>query len=165
MERRDGDRNGGSAPAKAEIARGAGADHIIDYRTEDVAARVKALTGGRGVDRIVEVDFGANLAVDAACLKPNGVVASYSSTRVREPAFPYYAFALLGGARIHVLQAGNLPLVVQEKGCATIAALLRRGHAAPAAGGALSVVRHRRGARTPRESSSATGNIVVELAS
>ena len=153
-----------SSPAKAEIARGAGADHIIDYRTEDVAARVKALTGGRGVDRIVEVDFGANLAVDAACLKPNGVIASYSSTQVREPAFPYYAFALLGGARIHVLQAGNLPPVVQEQGCATIAALLRRGMLRPrlAARFPLSDIA---AAHELLESGSTTGNIVVELAS
>ncbi len=36
--------------AKARLAREAGADHVILYRTEDVAARVKAITGGRGVD-------------------------------------------------------------------------------------------------------------------
>lgn len=32
---------------------GLGADHCIDYRGEDVAARVKALTGGRGVDAVL----------------------------------------------------------------------------------------------------------------
>jgi NADPH:quinone reductase len=39
----------GSA-AKAEIARAAGCHHVILYREEDFVARVKAITGGRGVD-------------------------------------------------------------------------------------------------------------------
>ncbi|MDP7386367.1 MAG: NADPH:quinone reductase, partial [Nitrospinota bacterium] len=56
-----------SSDEKAERARGAGgavgggADHVVNYRTENVAERVRELTGGEGVDRIVEVDFGGNL--------------------------------------------------------------------------------------------------------
>ena len=42
-----------SSPEKAAHARRYGADEVIDYRKEDVAARVLALTGGRGVARIV----------------------------------------------------------------------------------------------------------------
>lgn len=38
-----------STPAKAEAARAAGADHVIDYSREDVATRVRELTGGAGV--------------------------------------------------------------------------------------------------------------------
>src|SRR5262245_31856337 len=37
------------------VARAAGADHVIDRKREDVAARVMALTANRGVDRIVEI--------------------------------------------------------------------------------------------------------------
>jgi NADPH2:quinone reductase len=47
---------------------GAGADHAINRKSEDVAARVRELTGG-GVDRIIEVAFGANLATNGAILK------------------------------------------------------------------------------------------------
>jgi NADPH2:quinone reductase len=92
-----------SSPEKAAHARDLGAEATVDYRREDVAAAVMTLTGGRGVDRIVEVDFGANLAVDQAVIRPHGVIASYSSTRVREPAFPYYALAPKG-VTIHVVQ-------------------------------------------------------------
>src|SRR3546814_6559860 len=35
--------------AKAELARAHGCDHVIDYRHEDVAARVRELTDGKGV--------------------------------------------------------------------------------------------------------------------
>lgn len=38
------------SPEKAEIARRAGCSHVILYRQENVADRVKAITGGRGVD-------------------------------------------------------------------------------------------------------------------
>src|SRR5947209_7890786 len=48
-----------SSPAKAELARSAGADHVIDYRREDVAQRVAQLVGK--VDHIAEVDVGGNL--------------------------------------------------------------------------------------------------------
>jgi NADPH2:quinone reductase len=68
-----------SSDEKAAIAREAGADLAIDYRREDVAARVREATGGAGVDRIIEVDIAANAALDAQCLKPGGVCAVYGS--------------------------------------------------------------------------------------
>lgn len=76
-----------SSDAKAVHARAAGADLIINYRTEDVATRIRDEAGG--VDRIVDVDFGKNLPVSAAVLKPHGGIACYASTSVREPPFPY----------------------------------------------------------------------------
>jgi NADPH:quinone reductase len=43
----------GSA-AKLAIAQRHGADHLIDYSSEDIRERVKALTGGRGVDVVYD---------------------------------------------------------------------------------------------------------------
>lgn len=43
-----------SSEEKAEIARAHGCDHIIYYRREDVAARVRALTGGVGVPVVID---------------------------------------------------------------------------------------------------------------
>lgn len=97
-----------SSAAKAAHARAAGADIIIDYKTEDVVARVRELTGGRGVERIVEVDLGANMAVDVACIATNGTIASYSSTAVPEPVFPYYPLAFKG-VTVRLVQGFNLP--------------------------------------------------------
>jgi len=79
-----------SSDAKAQHARAAGADIVINYRTESVVERVHATVGA--VDRIVEVDFGANLPVTAEILRPHGVVASYASARELNPVFPYAAF-------------------------------------------------------------------------
>ncbi|MBI4272138.1 MAG: NADPH:quinone reductase [Candidatus Rokubacteria bacterium] len=80
-----------SSEAKAAHARAAGADAVIDYRTTPVAERVLELTGGRGVDRIVEVDFGGNLAETVRMIAPNGVVAAYASRGREEPPLPFYA--------------------------------------------------------------------------
>lgn len=95
-------------PAGAAHARAAGADALIDRRAEDVTARVLDLTGGAGVDRIVEVDFAANLATDAAVIAPNGWIASYSCSSNPQPVLPYYAFASKG-ANLRFVQGFNLP--------------------------------------------------------
>jgi NADPH:quinone reductase len=68
-----------SSPAKAEIARQAGADHVIDYKREDVDERVMAVTGKRGVDAVIEVDLAANARLLPNVLAPNGMVAIYGS--------------------------------------------------------------------------------------
>jgi NADPH2:quinone reductase len=78
-----------SSAAKAEHARAAGADHVINYRTENVVDRVRALTGG--VDRIVEVDLGVNLPVSAEILNPFGGIAAYATAGKPVPELPYQA--------------------------------------------------------------------------
>ena len=49
-----------SSEDKAKLARTAGADHVIDYKRENVGERVMTLTGGRGVDAVIELDLAAN---------------------------------------------------------------------------------------------------------
>ncbi len=97
-----------SNPDAAAYVKKLGAFATIDRKTEDVAARVLQLTDGQGVDRVVEVDFGANLELDIAVLKRNGTIASYSSTSNREPVLPYYAFAGKG-ANLRFIQCFHLP--------------------------------------------------------
>ncbi len=77
-----------SSPAKAARARQGGADHVIDYRREDVAARVREITGGSGVDHVVDVDFGGNLAATLAAVRANGSIAVYASNGDRTPRLP-----------------------------------------------------------------------------
>lgn len=68
-----------SSEEKAAIAREAGAHLAIDYRREDVVTRIAEATGGHGVDRIVEVDFGANVALDFAAIASEGRIVVYGS--------------------------------------------------------------------------------------
>src|SRR4051812_50170181 len=68
-----------SSSKKADRARAGGAAHVINYRSEDVAARVLDITGGLGVDHIAEGDFGGNLAAAPPCPRGNGRVLGFSS--------------------------------------------------------------------------------------
>src|SRR5271156_5797078 len=77
-----------SSPEKAERARAGGAAHIINYRQEDVAARVLDITGGVGVDHLAEVDFGGNLTAALRCLRVNGSIMIYATNGDREPKLP-----------------------------------------------------------------------------
>lgn len=68
-----------SSAEKAEHACAAGADGCINYRTEDVAERVKTLTDGRGADRIVELNFSANAPLYDRILASRGVAVIYGT--------------------------------------------------------------------------------------
>jgi NADPH2:quinone reductase len=68
-----------SSDEKAQRARSAGADHIINYRTEDRKARVAEITGGKGVDRIIEVDLKANAMTYPDLLVEHGKAVIYGT--------------------------------------------------------------------------------------
>lgn len=59
---------------KLDYAKAQGADHVIDYRREDVTARVRELTGGRGVDLSLNPISGPSLTADLEALAPLGTV-------------------------------------------------------------------------------------------
>ena len=77
-----------SSDHKARIAIDAGADHVVNYRTENTAQRVMEITGGVGVDHIVEVDFAGNFPVTQEVLKSSGVVAVYAAGGAPQPPVP-----------------------------------------------------------------------------
>ncbi len=151
-----------SSDEKAAVARAAGADHVINYRSEDTAARVLALTGGAGVDRVVDVAFGANLAVTQRVIKVNGVVSVYGSDAVPEPAVNVYGF-MSRNVTVHFLLMYLLRPEVVRAAHRDIVALLAKG-----------ALRHQIGRRYPLEEIAAaheameggavTGNIVIDIA-
>jgi len=77
-----------SSVAKAEQARLAGADLVINYRTEDVVAKAMAFTANRGVDRVVDVDFGGNIATTLKLMAMNSTIAVYATNGNRSPVVP-----------------------------------------------------------------------------
>ncbi|HJZ20964.1 MAG TPA: NADPH:quinone reductase [Bradyrhizobium sp.] len=77
-----------SSAAKAEQARLAGADLVINYRSEDVVGKAMAFTGGRGIDRVVDVDFGGNIATTLKLMAMNSTIAVYATNGNRSPVVP-----------------------------------------------------------------------------
>lgn len=63
---------GTASSVRAEDARAAGCEAVIDYRNEDVAERVKDLTGGVGADGIIDMDLSTT-----AGLLPKGVLRAH----------------------------------------------------------------------------------------
>lgn len=79
-----------SGPAKAAEAESAGADLVINYREEDVVEQVMKFTGGAGVQRIVEVEFGGNIEQTTQLIAPLGVISAYASMAEPTPRLPFY---------------------------------------------------------------------------
>ena len=72
---------------KCRACEALGAERAINYRTEDFAAVVKELTGGKGVDVILDMVAGDYLPREIDCLADDGRIA---------------LIALLGGARAEI---------------------------------------------------------------
>ena len=85
-----------SGDDKATAAKTAGADLVINYKTDDVIEAVNDFTKGDGVDRILEVEFGGNLSVSQHVIKNNGVIASYGSVAEANPSVPFYDLMFKG---------------------------------------------------------------------
>jgi NADPH2:quinone reductase len=77
-----------SSSLKAEQARLGGADFVVNYKDEDVVARALAFTGQRGVDRVIDVDFGGNIATTLKLMAVNSTIAIYATNGNRTPTLP-----------------------------------------------------------------------------
>jgi NADPH2:quinone reductase len=82
-----------SSQEKGAVAKQAGADEIIHYREQDVVTEILRMTNQEGVDRIIEVDFGANLAKTAQILRPGGVSVMYAISS--QPELPLNIMSLM----------------------------------------------------------------------
>ena len=64
---------------KAELARAHGCHHTINYQTEDVAARVRELTDGRGVPVAYDGVGQATVEASLDSLQPRGLLVSFGN--------------------------------------------------------------------------------------
>lgn len=93
---------------KANHAKNAGADYVLNYREENIIEKIKTLTHGVGVDHIVEVDFGGNLSTSQEIIKLNGCIATYASMTNPNPQISFYPL-LFKGVTLHLVNVYDLP--------------------------------------------------------
>jgi NADPH2:quinone reductase len=146
---------------KAALARQAGADVTLDYRTEDLATRSAQLTQNEGVDRVIDMDLAANIGSAMAALKPGGDIVVYGSGR-SEIAVPFLP-AILKHARLRFFIVYNLSAADRAAAIEQLTRWLEQGR-----------LLHNIAARLPLdriieahelvESGKAVGNVVVEVA-
>jgi len=103
-----------SSAEKARHARQAGADCVIDYRTEDVAKRVHEFSNTHGVDHVVDVDFGGNLATFLPLIAQNGSIAYYATNGNVKPAYPA-SEAMRRNISIHGVLLNTTPLAARQR--------------------------------------------------
>jgi NADPH2:quinone reductase len=149
-----------SGDEKAALAKVAGADVVINYRTSDLATAVMDATGGTGVDRIVEVDFGVNVAKDIAMIKPEGDIVVYGSGSP-EIAVPFVP-SILKNIRLRFFIVYNLSPADRESALIGLTSLLQEG-----------ALMHNIAARLPLneaaaahelvESGKAVGNVILRI--
>jgi NADPH2:quinone reductase len=80
-----------ASPTDFARCKNAGAESALDYRAADLGDGILAANGGRPVDRIIDVEFGRNIAVNAQVIAPNGTLAAYGSAKNMNPEIPFGA--------------------------------------------------------------------------
>lgn len=114
-----------SSPEKAAHAKRGGAHAVIDYRRENVAERLRDITGGAGVDRVVDVELGVNLPTYAAALRPNAAIACYASNALQEVVLPLRLRQL--NLTLRMVYVYTMPDAARRKALSDIARWLEHG--------------------------------------
>lgn len=144
-------------------ARAAGVDELIDYRHEDVAERVRSLTGGKGVDGIVDMDFSTTAALlPKDALAAHGKMVCYGSNVPAEIPLSFPAM-LWGSLTLQVFVVYELLPQERQAAIGELSRLLEAGSLRHAIGARFSlddVV----AAHEAVEGGRVTGNVVIETA-
>ena len=149
-----------SSDDKAKLAKTAGADLVINYKSEDVAKKVLEFAPG-GVDRVIEVDFGGNLDTNIKVVKLNGSIASYASMGNPEPKIPFYTM-MRRGIAVDLVFVYMMKSEERARAVADLGVLLRENRLKH------SVARHFKldelvAAHELQETNKVVGNIVIDI--
>jgi NADPH2:quinone reductase len=69
---------GASSEEKCAFLRGRGATHVVNYGREDVTQRILAITGGRGVDLVLDHIVGKDFTDNLKIVAPLGLIVSFN---------------------------------------------------------------------------------------
>jgi NADPH2:quinone reductase len=89
--------------AKCALAKEHGAAHVIDYKSEDFVARVKEITGGKGVKVVYDSIGKDTFEGSLNCLRPFGLLASFGNSS--GPAAPFAPGILGAKGSLYVTRA------------------------------------------------------------
>ena len=108
--------------AKCALARAHGADHVINYSTEDFVARMKEITGGRGVDVVMDSVGAATFEGSLACLRPVGMMISFGNAS--GPVPPLNLADLMNKGSLQITRPTLFTHIASHEACQAIAAHL-----------------------------------------
>ncbi|HET9991985.1 MAG TPA: quinone oxidoreductase [Kofleriaceae bacterium] len=87
-------------PLKCDLAKRHGADEMIDYHREDVVARVKELTGGKGVKIVYDSVGKDTFERSLDCLAPFGLLVAFGNASGAPPPFDILTLSRKGSLYI-----------------------------------------------------------------
>ncbi len=151
----------GSAERDAH-ARAAGLHAPIFYKRENVAARVRELTQGQGVDVIIDMDFSSTASWAPEALKPHGSVVCYGSNAL-EQNFQYRPW-LFGSLGVKFFLVYELSPADRVSAIARLTDLLERGALQHSIGPRFALEQTVQ-AHLAVEAGQAIGNVVIDIAS
>ena len=73
----------------AERVRALGVEHVIDFTQPNMVQQVIAANKGQLIDRIIEPEFGLNIAADTDMIAQNGTICAYGSALEPAPTLPF----------------------------------------------------------------------------
>ncbi len=114
-----------SSPEKGHMAARAGADHVINYKQQDVVAEARAIAPD-GVNTIIEVSPAVNAAVDSAVLARFGSVSVYANNGGSEMELPVRPL-MVPNARWQFVLIYNAPDDWRERALEDVAAAVLDG--------------------------------------
>ncbi len=85
---------------KCALAAAHGAAHTINYRTADFVARVKEITGGRGVDAVMDSVGRDTFDGSLDCLRPLGMMILFGTASGPVPPFDIQRLAARGSLKL-----------------------------------------------------------------
>jgi NADPH2:quinone reductase len=110
------------SPEKAEVAKTHGCHHVINYRTEDVARRVRELTDGKGVPVVYDGVGAATVGMSLDSLAPRGLLVSFGNASGPVKAFDLGLLQAKGS--LYVTRPTLMTYTATEKDLAETAAEL-----------------------------------------
>jgi NADPH2:quinone reductase len=113
-----------SSAAKAELARAAGAHHVVDYRAEDAVAAIQGLAPA-GVDIVVEVNPAANIRLDAEVAAIEATVSVYADNG--EPVVVPVRLSMTKNIRYQFMLTYTVPTEEKKAAVRAVAAAVRDG--------------------------------------
>ena len=148
--------------ARADHARSAGADELVNYKTESVVERVKALTHGQGVDVIIDMDFSTTAGwLSRGVLRRHGGLVSYGSNVSTEVSVTFRPL-LWGSFDLRFFLVYDLTPQDRARTLSQITALLRDHKLQHAVAQHFPLTEIAR-AHEAVEAGQAIGNIVIDL--
>jgi NADPH2:quinone reductase len=153
---------GTASPERQTHARNAGVDELIDYRHEDVAERVKSLTGGRGADAIIDMDLSSTAPLLArGVLAAHGKLVCYGSNVPGDTPVSFPAM-LWGSLTLQVFVVYELQDAERQAAIADLTGLLEADRLRHSIGPRFALD-DAAAAHEAVESGRVTGNVVLDI--